>query len=348
MMVVMMMTAAPAAKAFAVPGRFRSSTISSRKTSSRVKLSSSSSSAAASYRHDDDEEEEGGEGRRRVVVALTRERGKNGRLREALLRDGELAGEIDPVELPCVAHAGGGPERRRLLPDALLSRRWDYVAVTSPEAARVLASSWPWGRRSPPSLPPPPAVAAVGRATEEALQRAGIGVSFCPSKATAEVLAKELPFITGTGEEGTCRVLYPASRRARHTLQKGLEEGRGGFAVTRLDTYDTVTADWTSAEREVASKVRIACFASPSAVKGWSRNNDGGGGGGDADHQDRAARGVLAACIGETSAAACRERGWSESDVFFPDGPGLDGWVRAVREAVERLRELRAVSSSQK
>ncbi|KAH8070084.1 hypothetical protein JL721_5306 [Aureococcus anophagefferens] len=39
-----------------------------------------------------------------------------------------------------------------------------------------------------------------------------------------------------------------------------------------------------------------------------------------------------AACIGETSARACEDLGFSA--VFFPDKPGIPGWAASVRDAV--------------
>ena len=234
-------------------------------------------------------------------VALTREEGKNEKLKKAL----EEAGFFETVELPCIAHADG-PDLPTL--SERLQESWDYVIVTSPEAAKVVASAWNAVANNPPK------VAAVGKATQEALNQCGIDVFFTPTKATAATLVVELP------GEAPCRILYPASCKARKTLQEGLE-GRG-FEVVRLNTYDTVTASWTEQEIESAQKCNVACFASPSSVTGWLKNTD----------NDQS---VLAACIGETSAAACREKGWSEDRIFYPDKPGIDGWVEAVEQATQ-------------
>ena len=253
------------------------------------------------------------------MVALTREVGKNEKFRKALVEYFNNAGDkrITPTELPCIAHADG-PDYEKLTV-TLKENRWDYVTITSPEAARVLASAWPWKSTSADETEqsPAPAVAAVGKATEQALQEADIAVCFCPSKATAKVLVQELP---ETGK----KVLYPASARAKPTLQNGLEER--GFCVTRLDTYDTVTANWSDDERALAPQIKIACFASPSAVAGWLQNSSDN-------------RRALAACIGETSAQACREMGWAEEAIFYPNKPGLEGWVQAVSEAVKSLQQ---------
>jgi len=255
-----------------------------------------------------------------VKVALTREEGKNEKLLQALKRRRNRS--IEPIELPCIAHADG-PDYGSL-PAALAENRWDYVTVTSPEAARVLASAW---KPDEMTSHPVPSVAAVGKATEAVLVENGIPVDFCPSKATAKVLLKELPL---KGSNGT-KVLYPASKRAQLTLEEGLRER--GFDVTRLNTYDTVTATWDDAAKEAASQCRIACFASPSAIQGWLQNTN--------DNN----RDVLAACIGETSAEACRKHGWSSDRIFYPDKPGIEGWVQAIEEAVESISTSSVVRS---
>jgi uroporphyrinogen-III synthase len=223
------------------------------------------------------------------------------------------------VELPCIAHASG-PDYDQLGP-TLQSQKWDYITITSPEAAKVLASAWNNVEKNP--LP----VIAVGKATEKALQDFDIPVSFVPSKATAVTLAVELDLVSG---EGTT-VLYPASARAKKTLEDGLASR--GFAVTRLNTYDTVTATWTKEQQETSKNVQIACFASPSSIKGWLQNTG--------NKKD-----VYAACIGETSATACKEHGWDESRIFFPDAPGLEGWVRAIQDALDASNKVSQHTSS--
>jgi uroporphyrinogen-III synthase len=238
------------------------------------------------------------------LIALTREEGKNGKLQQAL-------SSFATVELPCIAHADG-PDLNSL-PEKLRDESWDYVVVTSPEAAKVLAQAW----STIPSDCPPPPVVAVGKATQETLERYGIQVCFTPSKATAATLVVELPF------QAPCRVLYPASCKAKTTLQDGLKQR--GFDVVRMNTYDTVTASWSDEDKERAKQCRLACFASPSSVNGWLKNTNNN-------------QAVLAVCIGETSARACREKGWSEERIFFPDKPGLEGWVAAVHDATNQLQ----------
>ena len=248
-----------------------------------------------------------------IVVAMTREDGKNNKLMKQIQSNDELSSQLNLVELPCIAHASG-PDYDQL-GSTLQSQKWDYITITSPEAAKVLASAWDHVKENP--LP----VVAVGKATEKTLQDCNIPVSFVPSKATAATLAVELDLVSG---EGTT-VLYPASARAQKTLEDGLSSR--GFAVTRLNTYDTVTATWTEEQQETSKNVQIACFASPSSIKGWLQNTG--------NNKD-----VYAACIGETSATACKGHGWDESRIFFPEAPGLEGWAQAIQDAVDASHKV--------
>lgn len=238
-----------------------------------------------------------------VAIALTREEGKNDKLAKAL----HGRPEFEPMELPCIAHADGDDYPR--LREMLLSQTWDFVAVTSPEGAKVLASVC----EGVTSVPP---LVAVGKATEEVLEEHGLSVSFCPSKATAKTLIAELPCQSGQS------ILYPASQRAPGTLEDGLRQR--GVEVVRLNTYDTVTASWSDSDRLQAEKCEIACFASPSAIKGWLHNSS---------QKTK----VLAACIGETSARCCVEMGWDQEHIFYPEKPGIEGWVEAIDQAMSTL-----------
>jgi uroporphyrinogen-III synthase len=268
-----------------------------------------------------------------IRIAVTREDGKNEKLIGALFKaiassTTVLSDEVEVLELPCIAHADGADYGR--LRETLSDQEWSYVAITSPEAARVLASAWPFGTNTGTTSAPTPKIAAVGKATEQALQDAGIAVSFCPSKATAETLVQELP--KQLDGSSTLNVLYPASTKAADTLQEGLQAR--GFVVTRLNTYDTVTAEWNDGYRASARACRIACFASPSAVKGWVHNTQKDIDLSTTDNGNGGSIITLAACIGETSAKACRKLGWTDETIFSAEQPGMDGWVQAILDAV--------------
>ena len=153
-------------------------------------------------------------------------------------------------------------------------------------------------------------VAAVGAGTARVLEGAGLCPGFVPSRAKGAVLARELP--------GAGRVLYPASAIADTTLETGL--AARGFRVARLNVYTTLPAEVAPEEARRARQADAVTFASPSAVRAWVRVV-----GGD----------LPAACIGETTARAARDAGFSR--VFYPERPGLEGWVRSVLQAVGHM-----------
>lgn len=272
-----------------------------------------------------------------ITIALTREEGNNDKLRKELSKQlllnkktndssASCADTITTIlELPCIAHADGADLPR--LEETLRHNYFDYIVVTSPEAARVLATAYAPTENSS-NIHPEPKIAAVGKATRETLEKLNIPVHFCPTKATAQTLVEELPAVMdddggGKNNDRPTTVLYPASARAATTLQEGLE-ARGQFVVTRLNTYDTMTAVWTDEQKELARRVAVVCFGSPSAVEAWLLNSNNN-------------RKVLVACIGETSAAACREFQFPEDNIFFPEKPGIPGWAQAVHDALQSL-----------
>jgi uroporphyrinogen-III synthase len=82
------------------------------------------------------------------------------------------------------------------------------------------------------------------------------------------------------------------------------------------------------AQQQLARQVQVACFASPSSVKGWLANTGRDGGSGDGGRRD-----VMAACISETSANACWKQEWPDDCIFYPEQPVLEGWVDAIAQA---------------
>ena len=168
-------------------------------------------------------------------------------------------------------------------------------------------------------------VASVGGGTTAALQASGdarLHVAFTPSKADARTLAAELP-----AAPERRRVVYPASALAGRTLEDGLASR--GFAVQRANTYTTSpVGSLTEDQREAAAAARVVSFGSPSAIRAWVGLTG--------------RRDVLAACIGETSRDAALRNGFPPAAIFHPPRPGLQGWARAVCDAVQATQEKAA------
>jgi len=243
-------------------------------------------------------------------VVLTREAGQNEKLGRILKETHGLA----TLEVPLIEF-GSAKDSDKLAP-ALRQEAWDWVVVTSPEAARVLVTAW-WSAGRPKLR-----TAAVGGGTAKVLAAAGLAPAFTPSKAYGADLAAELP---AAADAAAGRVLYPASARAKVEVQDGL--AARGFDVTRLDTYDTVAVTSLHPSLEAqAVAVPVVAFASPSAVKAWASLF------GNSDWRPHAA------CIGKTSAAACTATGLFDT-VLQPaqgESPGLDTWARLCAQLAQQ------------
>jgi uroporphyrinogen III methyltransferase/synthase len=175
-----------------------------------------------------------------------------------------------------------------------MSGAYDWVLFTSVNTAHVVearlravgADSW-----SAASC----RVAAVGRATAEAVERA-IGrapdLVPAPDEQHAAALAAALPI------EGGERVLLPASSQARPELTEALR-ARGAL-VTVITVYDTVAASPDTDIRSLLGSADAFIFASPSAVTAFAERLAASRLG------PEALGGLIIACIGPTTLAAAR------------------------------------------
>ncbi|KAJ0604164.1 putative uroporphyrinogen-III synthase [Helianthus annuus] len=251
-------------------------------------------------------------------VVVTRERGKNGKLIKALAAHG-----INCLELPLIQHTHL-PDLERL--SALLSATtFDWIIITSPEAALVFLDAWK--AAGSPSVK----VAVVGAGTASIFDEAAVSckkfidIAFVPSKATGKVLASELP---KHGNE-RCTVLYPASAKASHEIEEGLS--KRGFQVLRLNTYTTETVQHVDHMIfEQALSASVIAVASPSAIRAWVNLVSG---------SDRWCGSV--ACIGETTASAAIRMGLR--NVYYPSSPGLQGWVDSIIDALGVHKQVQKV-----
>eukprot|EP00268_Persea_americana_P016873 TRINITY_DN18025_c0_g1_i1.p1 TRINITY_DN18025_c0_g1~~TRINITY_DN18025_c0_g1_i1.p1 ORF type:complete len:286 (+),score=58.69 TRINITY_DN18025_c0_g1_i1:56-859(+) len=211
-------------------------------------------------------------------VVVTRERGKNGKLINALAKY-----DIPCLELPLIEHIQG-PDRNRLT-TVLSDTTFDWIVITSPEAGSVFLDAWKVAGT------PNVRIGVVGAGTESVFKEAmrsperSLSVAFSPSK------------------------------------EEGLSDR--GFEVTRLNTYSTVPVrDVDQTVLIQACSAPVVAVASPSAVRAWvnliSRS----------ESWDNSV-----ACIGETTGLAAKSLGLK--NVYYPENPGLEGWVSSILEALK-------------
>lgn len=274
-----------------------------------------------------------------VTVALTREDGKNDKLKKSIsthptIKMLENSMNLNLVEMSLIEHADG-PDLEKFQElakeDPSLSN-YDYVVITSPESAKVFGKEFDAENLSTK-------IAAVGKATKSALTKLGFEVDFVPSKANGETLADELPPVK---EMALNNVLYPASDKAAETIQDMLDKRKdASFRVERLNTYDTVPVEYDDDQIKVAiDDVQISCFGSPTAVDAWIKNVDRALNIEDMDEEEKKKvpgcnGNVVAVCIGTTTAQRCLESGrWHANDIYYPaTNPGLDGWTDSIFQA---------------
>ncbi|XP_030460581.2 uroporphyrinogen-III synthase, chloroplastic, partial [Syzygium oleosum] len=251
----------------------------------------------------------------RPRVVVTRERGKNSKLVDALHKHG-----ISCLELPLIEHTKG-PDLDKLPSILAVDDGFDWIVITSPEAGSVFLEAWKAAGT------PDVQVGVVGTGTagifDKVMQGDGtLNVAFTPSKATGKVLASELPRIGNK----KCRVLYPASAKASSEIEEGLSNR--GFEVTRLNTYSTIPVSHVD---EIILKealcAPVVAVASPSAVRAWINLI-----------REPESWTNSVACIGETTASAAKRLGLRK--VFYPKHPGLEGWVASILEALRENDQL--------
>ena len=191
---------------------------------------------------------------KRVVVTRAAEQSEY--LMEALRDKGAV-----PVVLPMVAF--GPPGDATELDKAMVGLdSYDWIFLTSQNALRALQERGHFLKMDLQEAMSGIRIAAVGPATAEAVESAGLQVAYVATKHTGVSLAEEL-----ANEVKGKRVFLPRSDRANPEL---VEKLRGlGVQVTEVVAYRTIHPDKGNAGR-VAAVVRdgvdAVLFFSPSAV----------------------------------------------------------------------------------
>ena len=189
---------------------------------------------------------------KRVVV--TRAAEQSAQLVEELKARGAV-----PVMLPMVAFAP--PDNFQPLDEAIRGLRgFAWVLLTSQNALRALRERCAALNLDLYAAFSGVKIAAVGPATAEAVEKAGLRVAYTASKHQGTALAEELAHdVRGK------RVLLPRSDRANPELVEVLQ--RLGAKITEVCAYKTVRPEQSGADATALTKHADAVlFFSPSAV----------------------------------------------------------------------------------
>lgn len=142
----------------------------------------------------------------------------------------------EPAELTRVAR--GDARTLRRAPDIVAGADW--VALTSPTAVRVLDETVRTQGRDLPALLGGVRVAAVGRATQAALEALDVEVDLRPSREQEDAAGLAAVFPPAPADPAVHRVVLPASALASDVLAEGLRAK--DWSVQRLALYSTVPA----------------------------------------------------------------------------------------------------------
>lgn len=191
---------------------------------------------------------------KRVVVTRAAEQS------EALVRELRERGAV-PVVLPMVAF--GPPEKPELLDEALRQmREFDWVFFTSQNAVRAVRERGEILKVHLGTVFSGVKIAAVGPATAEAVERAGLHVAYVAAKHQGTALAQELH-----GQVRGKLVLLPRSDRANPELVENLK--LLGAEVVEVCAYKTIRPEKSDLEAGAAmveGQTDAVLFFSSSAV----------------------------------------------------------------------------------
>lgn len=250
------------------------------------------------------------------TILVTRARHQAGKLSENLKTLGAEVLEIPAIEIV-------PPESYAELDQALGNlSQYQWLIITSANGAQALA-----GRMTELSIPPEAfshlKIAAVGSATERALQQIVLKVTITPEEYVAESLIKAL----GDQVRGR-RVLLARAAAARDVIPDALRAQ--GATVDVADAYRTVIPEQsvTAIRTLFGSGETIpdaATFTSSSTVTNFL----------DLLHEAGVARptAMRAISIGPITSQTLRKNGWQPAAQAHPHD--LDGLVKAVVRALK-------------
>jgi len=239
------------------------------------------------------------------TVVVTRAREQSPGLVAALRAQGAQIVEVPTIAIAPVLDRGAGLFAAVA---RLIGAGSGWVVLTSTNAVDALFASLHDARDLGGVQ-----VAAIGRATADALHRRGVIPDLVPPKANAEALVAAFP----SAPPGGGRVLLPQGDRARSVLSDGLVARHWDVEV--ITAYRTVAAEVPPDVLERALAADAICFTSGSTVESWVTAAG-------------AATPPLVASIGPQTTAAAARLGvavTAEADVA-----SIDGLVTALIGAV--------------
>lgn len=193
---------------------------------------------------------------------------------------------------------------------------WDWIVFTSATTvtllfseARIVDPEWSLARLVLRNAAAGARLAAIGPATERALESHGLIVSIVAPTFSQEGLLEAFAALPVPIDGAT--ILYPAAEDAREVLADGLR--KMGASVSVVPVYRSVpvpTRAESLAERVARGELDVVAVLAPSAVEAMRRVTAPG------------AR-VPVAAIGPVTAAAAREAGFdvvAEADVSTAEG----------------------------
>jgi uroporphyrinogen III methyltransferase/synthase len=241
---------------------------------------------------------------RRIVVTRAREQASE--LVRALEAEGATAIEV-PVIAVAPASDGGAALRAALSPST--PRGFDWIVVTSPNGADVLATV------ARPSEVGHAQLAAVGPGTAARLAVHGFDVALVPDRFVAEALVAAFP---DPRPDGTNRVLLAQAEKARPVLAEGLRAR--GWDVVPVVAYRTVAARPSEEALAQLASADAITFTASSTVDNF------------VDAYGVEAVPPFVACIGPITAATAADRRVPVSIVAEPHT--IDGLVAALVDAL--------------
>jgi uroporphyrinogen III methyltransferase/synthase len=161
----------------------------------------------------------------------------------------------DVVELPTIDIADPSDGGAALRDAVAKVAAFDWVVFTSTNAVERFCAHLRDARGLGAAR-----VAAVGRATADALAKRNVAADLVPERFVAEALVDAFP-------EGYGRVLLPQAADARPVLAEGLRAK--GWTVDVVEAYRTVTASPPEATLRAAADADAITFTSSSTVTGF-------------------------------------------------------------------------------